>query len=107
MNSVETPIVIMSHSAAETSELGRKLGLMLRRGDVVALMGPLGCGKTVFVQGLAVGLDVPAEQYVTSPTFTILNIYKGRIPLFHFDTYRLKAGIELIGMGYEEYFDSE
>src|SRR4051812_12287129 len=77
--------------AVETFELGKLLGAQLRGGEILLLNGPLGAGKTVLVKGLAVGLDVDADE-VTSPSFTLVNPYEGRLPLFHIDLYRLDAG---------------
>jgi tRNA threonylcarbamoyladenosine biosynthesis protein TsaE len=74
-----------------TFELGKQIGVQLRGGEILLLDGPLGAGKTIFVKGLAAGLDVDAEE-VTSPSFTLVNPYDGRLPLFHIDLYRLDAG---------------
>jgi tRNA threonylcarbamoyladenosine biosynthesis protein TsaE len=76
---------------SETFDLGKKIGSQLQGGEILLLDGPLGAGKTVFVKGLAAGLDVDAEE-VTSPSFTLVNPYEGRLPLFHIDLYRLDAG---------------
>ncbi len=73
----------------ETRRLGEILGRHLKKGDVVALRGDLGAGKTCFVQGIARGLGVPEEEYVRSPSFVIINEYRGSIPLYHLDFYRL------------------
>ena len=66
------------------------------------MLGTLGCGKTAFVQGLATGLDVPAEYYITSPTFTLINEYPGRLPLYHVDLYRLEGRVDLEDIGLDE-----
>lgn len=79
----------LTSSEEETKKLGKNLASVLREGDIVSLSGELGSGKTVFVKGLAEGLGVKEE--VTSPSFTLLNIYPGRIKLYHFDLYRLTA----------------
>ncbi len=87
--------------AAETRELGRRCGRLLQAPAVLALIGDLGSGKTVFVQGLARGLDLPEAWVVTSPTFTLINEYPGRLRLFHIDLYRIAdggAGIEELGL---------
>jgi len=93
-------------SPEETFELAREFAGDLSRGDVVSLTGELGAGKTRFVQGLAAGLGVPKGTYVRSPTFTLMNEYTGgRMPLYHFDFYRLCFEGELCDLGLEEYFD--
>ena len=91
---------VLSHSAAETQALGERLGSRLGKGDVVACVGPLGAGKTCFLQGLARGLDVTGE--VTSPTFVLVNHYRGRIPVYHVDAYRAGSLTELLDLGLEE-----
>lgn len=91
----------LTHSAAETEELGRRLAAVLRSGDVVAYRGDLGAGKTAFTRGLARGLGSAAR--VSSPTFTIVNEYDGPLPLFHFDLYRLSDAGELFDIGWEDY----
>jgi tRNA threonylcarbamoyladenosine biosynthesis protein TsaE len=80
-----------SQSAAETFALGKQIGAQLAGGEVLLLDGSLGAGKTVFVKGLASGLDLDPEE-VTSPSFTLVNPYTGRLPLFHIDLYRLDEG---------------
>ncbi|MFH2218035.1 MAG: tRNA (adenosine(37)-N6)-threonylcarbamoyltransferase complex ATPase subunit type 1 TsaE [Pseudomonadota bacterium] len=82
-------IEITTRSPGETRRFGRRVGRQVDAGTVVALYGGLGSGKTVFVQGLARGLDVPSGYYVTSPSYTLINEYPGRHPLFHVDLYRL------------------
>jgi tRNA threonylcarbamoyladenosine biosynthesis protein TsaE len=82
------------------------LGSRLEPGDTVCLYGDLGAGKTSFSYGIALGLDVK-DQYITSPTFTFVNEYKGRMPFYHIDLYRLKDPEELEGIGFEEYIDSD
>ena len=80
------------------------MGKYLMAGDVVALIGDLGTGKTQLAKGLARGVGVPEEYCITSPTYTIVNEYQGRIPLYHFDLYRLEGNSDLENLGYEEYF---
>lgn len=96
---------LIRNSPLETRQLGVFLGQRLQKGDVIGLMGDLGAGKTVFVQGLAEGLKV--KDYVTSPTFTLINQYEGVLPLYHFDVYRLDDSQEFLELGYEEYFYGE
>ena len=91
-----------SNSAEETEALGAELAVRLRPGDVVAYTGDLGAGKPAFTRGIARGLGIP--EGVTSPTFTIVNEYEGgRLPLFHFDLYRLGDPEELFDIGWEDY----
>ena len=93
---------ITTHSADETQALGQKLASRLAPGDVIAYFGDLGAGKTAFTRGLAQGLGI--TDPVTSPTYTIVNEYlSGRIPLFHFDMYRLSSSDELFDIGWEDY----
>lgn len=87
----------------ETWELGRALGMALQESALIRLSGELGAGKTCFVQGLARGLGVAEEEAVTSPTFTLMNHYHGRLDLYHFDLYRLAHADELIEMGMDEF----
>jgi len=91
----------ISHSEAETEDLGRRLAAVLAPGAVVAFRGGLGMGKTAFTRGLAQGLGY--EGRVTSPTFTIVNEYEGSPPLFHFDMYRLEDEEDLFDIGWEDY----
>ncbi|MDD3905878.1 MAG: tRNA (adenosine(37)-N6)-threonylcarbamoyltransferase complex ATPase subunit type 1 TsaE [Candidatus Omnitrophica bacterium] len=97
----------ISNSPEDTIEIGRKLALKLKKGDVVALIGDLGSGKTVFTKGIAAGLGVKNPRYVNSPTFVIIKEYKGKLPLYHFDLYRLDHSSVLDEEGYEEYFYSD
>jgi tRNA threonylcarbamoyladenosine biosynthesis protein TsaE len=94
---------IDSNSPDDTAQLGERIGRALVAGDVVALTGELGAGKTAFVQGLARGLGVRGR--VASPTFTIVNEHEGAIPLFHVDFYRLEHAAELINIGFDDYFE--
>ena len=91
----------LSHSTQETEAIGEELAQKLRGGDVLAFTGSLGMGKTAFTRGLARGLGCRGR--VTSPTFTIVNEYEGRTPLFHFDMYRLGSSDELFDIGWEDY----
>ncbi|MFH1624411.1 MAG: tRNA (adenosine(37)-N6)-threonylcarbamoyltransferase complex ATPase subunit type 1 TsaE [Pseudomonadota bacterium] len=103
MKGKRTKIKLVTPQA--TLEFGELLGKYLTAGDCVALIGDLGTGKTQLAKGLARGLGVPGEYYITSPTYTIINEYPGRIPLYHFDLYRLGESSDLEDLGYEEYFD--
>jgi tRNA threonylcarbamoyladenosine biosynthesis protein TsaE len=96
-------LVIETGSVDETRALGRRLGALLREGDVVGLTGDLGAGKTQFTKGIAEGLGSGA--LVTSPTFVLMNTYEGRVPLRHFDLYRLDP-VDLEGLGYYDVKDA-
>ena len=97
-------MVLLSKSPEETFRIGRILADGLEAGDVVALTGELGSGKTCLTQGIANGLGVPESYVVTSPTFTLINEYPGRrVDLYHLDVYRLKGCADLAEMGYDEY----
>lgn len=93
---------ILTDSPAQTERAGERLARMLRPGDVVAYRGGLGAGKTAFTRGLARGLGI--SEPVTSPTYTIVNEYLGgRMPLFHFDMYRLHSADDLFDIGWDDY----
>lgn len=97
---------MITNSAEETRALGRRLAEELRPGDVVLLEGPLGAGKSEMARGAARGLGV--TETVTSPSFTILNVYEsGRLPLYHFDWYRLEDEEELFELGLQEYLGGD
>jgi len=98
---------LVTQSAGETHALGAALGRILTAGDFIALIGDLGAGKTHFVKGVATGLAVPNDDLVTSPTYTLLNIYHGRIPLYHFDLYRLVGAEQVDDLGFAEYFSGD
>ncbi len=102
-----TKIRISTRSPEETRELGQTIGSFLKAGTVLALTGELGSGKTVFIQGLAQGLDIPDEYYITSPTYTLINEYPGRIILFHVDLYRLNDPSEYEDIGLHEVLESK
>ncbi len=92
-----------TYSSEETYKIGESLGQEARAGQVYTLIGDLGTGKTVFTQGFAKGLGI--REYVNSPTFTILQVYEdGRLPLYHFDVYRIEEPEEMEEIGYEDYF---
>jgi tRNA threonylcarbamoyladenosine biosynthesis protein TsaE len=96
---------VVTSGEAETIALGRKFSVNLKSGDVVALYGELGSGKTQFVKGVCAGLG--ATEHVTSPTFTLINEYRQHpgIPVFHLDLYRIRSFEELCALGVEEYLD--
>lgn len=95
-------MTVITKSPEQTELLGKKLAELLRPGDVIAYYGDLGAGKTAFTRGLAAGLGI--REAVTSPTYTIVNEYlSGRMPLFHFDMYRLSSSEELFDIGWEDY----
>jgi tRNA threonylcarbamoyladenosine biosynthesis protein TsaE len=95
-----------TQGAEETRALAARLGRLLRAGDVLCLIGDLGAGKTTFTQGLALGLGLPPEQPVRSPTFTLLAEHPGgRLPLYHFDVYRLPDSSGLAELAFDEYLD--
>ena len=98
--------MIVTNSAAETRALGERLAKQLKAGDVILLEGELGAGKSELARGVAKGLGV--QETVTSPSFTILNVYEsGRIPLYHFDWYRLESAEELYELGMDEYLGGD
>ena len=99
-------MIYETNSEKETFELGKNLGEQAKAGQIFCLNGDLGVGKTVFTQGFAKGLGI--EENVNSPTFTIIQVYEeGRIPLYHFDVYRIGDPEEMYEIGYEEYFFGE
>ena len=96
---------LTTHSPEETQSLGRALGHVSQPGDLYLLSGPLGAGKTCLVQGLAFGLGV--EEYARSPSFVLVNRYRGRLDIHHIDLYRLQEVEEVIDLGLEEYFEGD
>ncbi len=94
-----------TQTPAETGALGARLATFFLPGDIINLSGDLGTGKTKFVQGLAAGLGV--KEHITSPTYAIIKEYRGTLPLYHFDVYRLESVSELANLGYEDYFFGE
>jgi tRNA threonylcarbamoyladenosine biosynthesis protein TsaE len=92
-----------TNSAQETIDLGRALGTHLQAGDILGLIGELGAGKTTLVKGIALGLGVKEKEEISSPTFVLIKEYSGRIPLFHFDLYRLDLSTDIRLLGVEEY----
>jgi len=96
-------MVFQTSNTSETIRMGKRLGRLLQPGDVVALIGDLGTGKTQFIKGLAEGVGVGKATYVSSPSFTLINEYPGRTPLYHIDLFRLESEKEAEGLGLEEY----
>ncbi len=101
----ELSVIIKTVSSEETTLLGRKLAKLLSPGDLVCLIGELGAGKTHFAKGIAIGLGI--KDIVTSPTFTLIKEYEGRLPFYHMDAYRLDGAEDLEDLGYGEYFYGE
>jgi len=99
-------VLLYSKSALETIRIGKSIGSLLLPGDIVALVGELGTGKTQFAKGLAAGLGVRKSNYIPSPSFTLINEYAGRIPFYHIDLFRLGTEKEAEELGLEEYFQS-
>ncbi|MGX4598212.1 tRNA (adenosine(37)-N6)-threonylcarbamoyltransferase complex ATPase subunit type 1 TsaE [Faecalimicrobium sp. JNUCC 81] len=98
-------INIYLENEEKTKEIGYKLGTLLQPGSVICLIGDLGAGKTTMTQSLAKALEV--DDYITSPTFTIVNEYEGKMPLYHFDVYRIGSSDEMYDIGYDEYINGE
>ncbi len=96
----------LSKSESDTIHLGMKLAGQLKKGDIIGLSGDLGSGKTTLAKGMAKALKVN-QHAVNSPTFVLLNVYEGKLPLFHFDLYRLDKPQDILGIGYEDYFYGE
>lgn len=94
---------VLSKSPQETIKLGQNLAQRLKKGDIICLSGDLGSGKTTFVKGLAKGFKI-SHKRVNSPTFVLMNIYQGKIPIYHFDLYRLETVKQIEGIGCEEFF---
>ena len=99
-------MIIETHSEQETWEIGKKLAAQAKPGQIFALIGDLGVGKTIFTKGMAAGLGI--SEPVNSPTFTIVQQYdSGRLPLYHFDVYRISDPEEMYEIGFEEYIEGE
>lgn len=99
-------MIIETNTPKETFDFGKTLGMQAKPGNVYTLIGDLGVGKTVFTQGLAKGLEI--VEPISSPTFTIVQVYEeGRLPLYHFDVYRIGDVEEMEEIGYEDYFYGE
>jgi tRNA threonylcarbamoyladenosine biosynthesis protein TsaE len=97
-------VVIQTKSASETIRVGKGIGSRLRSGDVVALVGELWAGKTQLIKGLAAGVGMRNSTYISSPSFTLINEYPGKIPFYHIDLFRLEREKEAEELGLEDYF---
>ena len=95
----------ITHGEQETFKTGEELGASVKQGDIFALYGDLGTGKTILAKGIARGLGI--EEEITSPTFLLLEIHKGRIPMYHFDLYRIGNSNELDEYGFDEYWHGD
>lgn len=100
-----TGISAVTHSEEETFELARKLAAGFTGREAVLLGGELGAGKTIFAKGIAAGLGMRDWALVCSPSFTIMNIYEARFPIYHFDLYRLEKSGDILDLGWEDYLD--
>jgi len=96
-----------TQNANETLQLGKALGAKLIPGDLVLLFGDLGVGKTCLTQGICLGAGLESNAYIRSPTFTLINEYQGKVPIFHIDLYRLETEAEIINLGLEEIIYSQ
>jgi len=100
-------VVVKTKSSAETIRIGKNIGSRLLPGDVVALVGELGAGKTQFIKGMAAGVGVGRPVTISSPSFTLINEYLARIPFYHIDLFRLQWEKEAEDLGLEDYFQGE
>lgn len=98
---------ILLNSLIETEAFGRRLGSLLFPGAVVALVGPLGAGKTHLVRAIAEGLGIASPDLVSSPTFVLIQEYAARLPIYHFDAYRLASARDFADLGVHEYYDGD
>lgn len=103
---MNTPLLFVADSVEKTNSLGKKLASFMLPGDLIALSGELGAGKTTFVKALARGLGIP-EDDVSSPSYTLVNEYNGRIPMYHFDLYRLEGADDVDDLGFDEYMEGD
>jgi tRNA threonylcarbamoyladenosine biosynthesis protein TsaE len=98
--------MIKTHSSEETEAAGANFAASLRGNEIIAFFGDLGAGKTTFLKGMISALTGCSPAEITSPTFNYLNIYEGKIPVYHFDLYRLKAAEQFEGAGFSEYLNA-
>jgi tRNA threonylcarbamoyladenosine biosynthesis protein TsaE len=98
---------VLTRSARQTMSWGAKLGKFLQGGEIIALIGELGTGKTCFVRGVTQGLEVGRDAWIRSPTFTLINEYHGRLPVYHIDLYRVETRSQLEGLNLREYLYSD
>jgi tRNA threonylcarbamoyladenosine biosynthesis protein TsaE len=98
---------VLTRSPRQTMSWGAKLGKLLQGGEIIALIGELGTGKTCFVRGVTQGLDVGSDAWIRSPTFTLINEYHGRLPVYHIDLYRVETRSQLEGLNLREYLYSD
>lgn len=103
----EQSVIYYSSSDEETIKLGQRLGAALKEGDAVALVGELGSGKTYFTKGVGLGLGIPTDVIITSPSFSLVNEYEGRHTFFHMDGYRLESLSDFLAAGLDEYLYQE
>ena len=96
-----------THSPEETQEIGVRIGAQLSPGDVVALIGDLGVGKTCLTQGIARGAGVCQDETVNSPSYILINEYEGKIPIYHIDLYRLERLEDIVALGLEDYLEGD
>ena len=94
---------VLTRSPRQTMNWGSRLGRLLKGGEIIALIGELGSGKTCFVRGVTQGLEVGREAWIRSPTFTLINEYHGRLPVYHIDLYRVESRAQLEGLNLREY----
>jgi tRNA threonylcarbamoyladenosine biosynthesis protein TsaE len=102
--SLRHKVAIQTKSASETIQIGKSIGSRLLPGDVVALVGELGAGKTQFIKGLTAGVGIGNPTYISSPSFTLINEYSGKIPFYHVDLFRLEREKDAEALGLEDYF---
>ena len=107
MSEDNSHLTVISGNPEETFLIGKTIGENLTVTDIVALVGDLGTGKTCLTQGIGRGVGVPEGNWITSPSFTLINEYQGRVIFYHLDLYRLKGSRDMENMGYEEYFFGE